>query len=311
MSGPLYLVTGGAGFIGSHLAERLIREDCRVRVLDDLSTGSAGNLEDLPVELHQADLRDPQAVAQLAEGCRGIFHLGAIPSVTRSVENPRDSHDANVTGTLNVLEAARRRSIKVVFAGSSSAYGDTPSLPKHEGMRESPQSPYAAAKLAGELYMRVYARVYELPTVTLRFFNVYGPRQRPDSPYSGVVARFARAFLRNETPRIDGDGEQSRDFTFVEDTVDGVLRAMQRDVPPGSLYNIATGVRVSVKELAWLLQELTGSRAEPEHGPPRPGDVRHSLADIARAETDLGYRPRTSLRDGLRKTVDWYVGTMA
>jgi nucleoside-diphosphate-sugar epimerase len=309
MKDARFLVTGGAGFIGSHLVDRLVAEGHPVTVLDDFSTGLRRNTGAWPTErvrVLEGDVRDAATVARAAEGCRGIFHLAAIPSVTRSVERPLESHEANVTGTLHVLLSAREQKAKVVYAGSSSAYGDTPALPKREDMREDPLSPYAASKLAGELYLRAFARVYGLRTVVARFFNVFGPRQRPDSPYSGVIAKFCWCYLHGEAPRIEGDGEQTRDFTFVTDTVDGVYRAMMSDVPPGSLFNVATGQRTSINTLAATLKRLCGSQLDPVRTAPRTGDVKHSLADITRAGQHLGYAATVSFAEGLQRTLDWY-----
>jgi UDP-glucose 4-epimerase len=245
-------------------------------------------------------------VLKAAAGCDGIFHVGALPSVVKSIELPVDSHDVNVTGTLHVLEAARAAGTKVVYVGSSSAYGNSETLPKHEGMREQPLSPYAVSKLAGELYARSYATVFGLPTVIVRFFNVFGPRQVADSPYSGVIAKFVRCVLSGESPRIEGDGEQSRDFTFVDDAVEGLVLAMRTEVPSGSVFNVAGGKRHSVNELVGALGRILDRQPLPVHVAPRTGDVKHSLADITRARTALGYAPSVSFEEGLKKTVDWY-----
>jgi nucleoside-diphosphate-sugar epimerase len=303
-----FLVTGGAGFIGSHLVDALAAAGHRVRVLDDFSSGKQENVAEFPaaVEVLEGSLTDVDLVHRAAEGCRGIFHLAAIPSVVKSVEQPVPSHDANVTGTVNVLEAARRLRQKVVYAGSSSAYGNTPTLPKREDMREEPLSPYAVTKLASELYLRAYSQVYGLETVTTRFFNVFGPRQAPDNPYTGVIAKFIHALMNGQPVCIEGDGGQTRDFTYVSDTVEGVVLAMTTKTPPATLVNIARGEQISILQLAGLLMEATGCELPPVHVAPRTGDVRDSFADIDRARRLLSYAPKVSVREGLQMTVDWY-----
>jgi UDP-glucose 4-epimerase len=305
-----YLVTGGAGFIGSHLVEALLRRGDAVYVLDNFATGKRENLAALPggegLQPIEGSVADPAAVARAADGVRGIFHLAALPSVSRSVEAPLDSHENNVTGTVVVLDHARRHGIKVVYAGSSSAYGNNDAPSKREDLRESPLSPYAAAKLGGELYCRSFAQVYGLATVVTRFFNVFGPRQTPDSPYSGVVAAFCLALLRGRSPRIDGDGLQSRDFTYVDDVVRGVCAAMDRDVAPGSVINLACGASHTIRELLDVLCAHARTNVEPAFAPPRAGDVRHSKADIRLARELLDFSPRVSFAEGLRRTFDWY-----
>lgn len=307
------LVTGGAGFIGSHLCALLCRQGRAVVVLDDLSTGSRANLQGLPVRLIEGSVADPEAVARALEGVRKVVHLAALPSVARSVERPLDTHLACATGTATLLDAARRTGARVVYAGSSSAYGNQAAEQKHEGLREDPLSPYAAAKLAGELYCRSFARVYGLSIVVTRFFNVFGPRQPADSPYSGVIAAFCRALLDGRPARIDGDGLQARDFTYVEDVVEGVLRCLDSDSTGCETVNLAYGRSTTVRDVyaalrALLLQRL-GPRPVPEpvQAPPRPGDVRHSLADPSRAMARFGFSPRIGFAEGLARTFDWYL----
>ena len=305
----LYLVTGGAGFIGSHLCEALVGRGARVRVLDNLVTGRRENLAHLAgrVELIEADLNDKAAARRATEGASVVFHQAAIPSVPRSVADPGLNHEANVNGTFNILMAAREAGVRrVVFAASSSAYGESEVLPKVESMLPSPLSPYAAAKLFGEYYCQVFARVYGLETVALRYFNVFGPRQDPSSPYSGVISKFVTDLLRGESPVIYGDGEQSRDFTYVENAVDANLRAAEVPEASGEVINVGIGERVTLNQLLAELQHIIGTDLEPRREGPRPGDVRHSLADITRARRLLGYEPLVPLADGLRRTVEWY-----
>lgn len=306
------LVTGGAGFIGSHLCDLLTKHGHQVVVLDDLSTGCVANLTGIPVELVQGSVADREAVAQAMRGVQRVVHLAALPSVVRSVENPLATHDACATGTAVVLDAARRNQARVVYAGSSSAYGDQPVAVKHEGLREEPLSPYAAAKLAGELYCRSFARVYGLPVVVTRFFNVFGPRQTADSAYAGVVAAFCHHLLRGKAPRIDGDGGQSRDFTYVEDVVEGVRRCLFAPTPGCHTVNLAYGQATTVRQLYDLLAALARPHLggttppAPVAAPPRPGDVRHSLADATAARELFGFAPQIGLETGLQRTFDWY-----
>jgi nucleoside-diphosphate-sugar epimerase len=302
-----YLVTGGAGFIGSHLAEELLRRGERVRIVDSLITGKRRNLQELSkAEFVEGDLADLAVAREAVQGIDYVLHQAAIPSVPRSIEDPVTSNRANIEATLNVLVAARDARVKrVTFAGSSSVYGDTPTLPKHEDMPPRPLSPYALQKLVGEQYMQLFTSLYGLETVTLRYFNVFGPRQDPSSPYSGVISVFARALLENRPPTIHGDGEQTRDFTYVANVVDGVLRACTADVS-GMVLNLATGSRVSLNHLFRTLRTLAGSHVNPSYGPSRAGDVRDSQADISRARRLLSYEPRVSFEEGLRLTVDWY-----
>ena len=302
-----YLVTGGAGFIGSHLAEELLRRGERVRVVDNLSTGKRSNLAHLSdVELLQGDLAEADVARAACRGVDYVLHQAAIPSVPRSVADPITSNRANIDATLNVLVAARDAGVRrVIYAGSSSAYGDTPTLPKHEAMPTQPLSPYALQKLVGEQYLQLFTSLYGLETVTIRYFNVFGPRQDPSSPYSGVISLFTSALLEGRRPTICGDGEQTRDFTYVANVVDGVLRACRADAS-GQVVNVATGGRVSINQLCQTLSELIGVNISPEYAPARPGDVLHSQADISRARQLLGYEPLVSFREGLQRTVDWY-----
>lgn len=305
-----YLVTGGAGFIGSHIAAALSGAGARVRVLDDLSTGHAENVEEIGggVDFIRGGLTDEDALARALEGVEVVFHEAAIPSVPRSVESPEETHRACVDGTFALLSAAKRAGVRrVVYAASSSAYGDQPTLPKVEDMRPEPLSPYAAAKLVGEYYCQVWTRVYGFETVCLRYFNVFGPRQDPSSQYSGVISRFISALASGERPVIYGDGEQSRDFTYVSNVVDGNLRAAESAPAVGRVINLATGRRTTLNELLDALKRLTDrAEVEAEHREPRVGDVRHSLADITRARDLLGFEPQVGLEEGLRKTLDWW-----
>ena len=303
-----YLVTGGAGFIGSHLTEELIRRGEQVRVVDSLITGHRKNLEHLSgIDFIEGDLAELPVARRAVAGVDYVLHQAAIPSVPRSVEDPITSNRANIDSTLNVLVAARDAGVKrIVYAGSSSAYGNTPTLPKQEDMPPHPLSPYALQKLVGEQYMRLFTTLYGLETVTIRYFNVFGPRQDPSSPYSGVISVFAKALLENRAPTIHGDGEQTRDFTYVANVVDGVLRAVQAPDASGQVVNVATGSSISLKRLFASMRELIGSSVDVAYGPPRNGDVKDSLADITRARTLLGYEPLVSFEAGLKKTIYWY-----
>ena len=303
------LVTGGAGFIGSHLVEGLVARGHQVRVLDDLSTGKLANLQAVRdrVEVIEGSITDPAAVARAVQGREVIYHLAALPSVARSVEEPVLSHEVCATGTVRVLDAARRSGVRrVVYAASSSAYGDIPGAVRREDEPVSPMSPYAAAKLAGEHYCRCFTTVYGLETVRLRFFNIFGPRQDPKSPYTGVIALFIAALAEGRRPRVDGDGLQSRDFTYVENAVQAVMKAADAPAAVGNVYNIGNGGSTTVLDLIKHLNQLLGSDLQPEFGPPRPGDVRHSQADITRARRDLNYEPAISFVEGLRRTLEAY-----
>jgi UDP-N-acetylglucosamine/UDP-N-acetyl-alpha-D-glucosaminouronate 4-epimerase len=303
-----YLVTGGAGFIGSHLAEELVRRGHRVRVADSLVTGKRSNLDHIPgVEFIEGDLADLDFARRAADGCEYVLHQAAIPSVPRSVKDPIASNRANVDGTLNMLVAARDAGAKrLVFAASSSAYGDTQTLPKHEGMPTGPLSPYALQKVIGEQYLQMFTRLYGLETVSIRYFNVFGPRQDPSSPYSGVISVFATALLDHRPPTIYGDGEQTRDFTYVANVVDGVLRACEAGNAGGQIINVATGGRISLNRLFYAMRDLVGGTLEPVYADPRMGDVRDSQADIQKAKALLGYEPIVSFEDGLAQTIAWY-----
>ncbi len=303
-----YLVTGGAGFIGSHLSEEIARRGHRVRVADSLITGKRSNLAHVPdVELIEGDLADFEFAKKVATGCDYVLHQAAMPSVPRSVTDPITSNRANVDGTLNMLVASRDAGVKrLVFAGSSSAYGETPTLPKHEGMPVHPMSPYALQKVVGEQYLHLFTRLYGLETVSIRYFNVFGPRQDPTSPYSGVISVFATALLENRPPTIYGDGEQTRDFTYVANVVDGVLRACEASNASGEIINVATGGRISLNQLFYAMRDVVGGTLEPIYGESRQGDVRDSQADIRKAKALLGYEPTVSFEEGLARTIAWY-----
>ena len=298
------VVTGGAGFIGSHLAEKLARRGYQVTIIDDLSGGKRENIERLlnqdKVEFIEGSILTLPLLQKLFQGTDYVFHQAAIPSVPRSVNNPLASHEANTTGTLNVLTAARDNGVKkVIYASSSSVYGDTPTLPKREDMLPNPQSPYAVTKLTGEYYCRVFGQVYGLATICLRYFNVYGPRQDIDSQYAAVIPRFIKRALTGKAPIIFGDGEQTRDFTFVTDVVEANILAAESQAC--GVFNIGRGKNITINELANLVLNITGSKVEPAHQEPRPGDIRHSLADISKART-FGYEPKHSLEEGLGRT---------
>ena len=307
----LYLITGVAGFIGSSLARALLSRGEQVRGVDNLSTGKRENISELVerIDFREADINDPEAMRQACAGVDYVLHQAAIPSVPKSVLDPVGSNRASVDGTLSVLVAARDAKVKrVIYAASSSAYGDTPTLPKQETMRPDPISPYAVAKLAGECYMISFYRCYQLETVCLRYFNVFGPRQDPSSPYSGVLARFITLMLRGEQPTIFGDGEQSRDFTYIDNVVEGNLLACKAPAPQvaGRVFNLATGQRITLNQTYKVLQRLTSYSGSPKYGPVRGGDIKDSLADISKAEAGFGYKPVVDFEEGLRRTVEWY-----
>lgn len=301
------LVTGGAGFIGSHLAGRLLELGYQVRILDNFATGRRSNLATFhgEVEVIEGDIQSAERAYAAARGCELVFHQAALPSVPRSIQDPLTSNASNVTGLLNVMLAARDSGVRrVIYASSSSVYGANPDLPKSERMAPLPISPYAVAKLAGEGYCRSFGEVYGLQTVAIRYFNVFGPRQDPRSQYAAVIPNFITALLAGEQPLIYGDGEQSRDFTYVENVVQGNLLAAEADGVAGRVYNIACGRRVSLNELFGELRELIGADLQPRYTQARPGDVKHSLADISAARADLGYEPEVLLREGLSRTID-------
>jgi nucleoside-diphosphate-sugar epimerase len=311
----LYLITGIGGFIGSSLARELLSRGHGVRGLDNFSTGKRENLDDIlaRLDLHEADITDLEAMHKACRGVDFVLHQAAIPSVPRSVLDPLESNRTNLDGTVKVLIAARDAKVKrVVYAASSSAYGDTPTLPKHEGMKPDPISPYAVAKLASEQYMISFYRCYGIETVCLRYFNIFGPRQDPSSPYSGVLAKFITQMLRGEQPTINGDGEQSRDFTYIDNAVHANLLACVAPAAKaaGQVFNVATGRRVTLNETFHSLQTLTSYAGQPKYGPERGGDIRHSLGDISKAQAGLGYRPEVDFDDGLRRTVEWYRTTL-
>jgi UDP-glucose 4-epimerase len=305
-----YLITGVAGFIGSNIARALLEQGATVRGVDNFVTGKRANLEDLNgLDFIEGTIEDPATCARACNGVEFVFHEAALASVPRSVEDPVSSNSSNVTGTLNVLVAARNAGVRrVVYAGSSSAYGDQPTLPKREDMSPDPISPYAVSKLAGEHYMRSFTRVYGLETVTIRYFNVFGPHQDPSSQYSGVLAKFSLGMLEGRTPVIYGDGTQSRDFTYIENVVNANLLAMAApgEKVSGGVFNVATEQRITLNDAVQSLRELTGYTGPVEYAPARAGDIAHSLADISRARAAFGYQPTVNFHEGLRRTLLWY-----
>jgi len=305
-----YVVTGGAGFIGSQIVRALIAAGAgKIVVIDNLLTGHEANLDEIrsQIDLQRADICHYGEIAPLIRGAAVVFHEAAIPSVPRSIDDPVPSHDVNINGTFNVLRAARDGAVgRVVYAASSSAYGDTAVLPKVESMTPNPKSPYALQKLVGEYYCRVFAGVYGLETVALRYFNVYGPRQDPSSPYSGVISLFLRSAIERNTPLIFGDGEQSRDFTFVEDVAELNLKAAKAKNVSGRMYNAGNGGRITLNEVWRLVQKLEGISIPARYGPPRAGDVHDSQADATAAIRDLGHAPRFSFEQGIERTLEWY-----
>jgi UDP-glucose 4-epimerase len=315
MKNDIALITGGAGFIGSHLADRLAGLGRTVRILDDLSTGQRANLEYLTarhgerIDVLIGDIRDHDVVLRAMKGARHVLHQAALPSVERSVRDPWTSHTVNVDGTMQLLEAARAEGVeRFLLAGSSSVYGDQPDLPKRETMTPSPRSPYALGKLAAEQYVRLYAELYGLPAFTLRYFNVFGPRQDPGSPYAAVIPLFIAAIRGGQAPTIYGDGGQTRDFTFIDNVVDANLAALECPPPYGDCMNIACGRQTSLLELLERLGALCGRQVAPRFEAPRQGDVRDSVADITRAIDRLKFAPRVALEEGLRQTVEWFSG---
>lgn len=304
------LVTGGAGFIGSNLADDLIRQGARVRIIDNFTTGFRENLEEITGDFDfiEGDINDDDAVAKAIDGVEIVFHQAALPSVPRSVEDPAETHRVCVNGTFNLLIKSQAAGVKrFIYAASSSAYGDQPTLPKVETMRPDPLSPYAVAKLTGELYCRAFNNVYGLETIALRYFNVFGPRQNPASMYSGVISRFIDALMTGETPVIYGDGEQSRDFTYIANVVDANIKAAHATEGLGETMNVANGERITLNELLEVLKDITNNPdADADYQPPRSGDVKHSQADNTRAVECLGYSELVRLEEGLRKTIDWW-----
>ena len=303
-----YLVTGGAGFIGSHLCRRLLASGCAVRVLDDLSSGRRENLAALDgeVDLVQGDLRDEALVSAALAGVDYVLHHAAVASVQTSIERPRFEQEVNAVGTLQLFEAARRAGVRrVVFAASAASYGKDPTAPKREEMLPAPESPYAISKIAGEYYARVYSSLYGLEVVCLRYFNVFGPRQDPSSPYSGVISIFAERMLAGAAPTVFGDGGQSRDFVYVDNVVEANMRACATPGIAGRVYNIGCGRSASLLDLVAVLNRVLGTAIEPEFAPARPGDVRISLADITRAQRELGYEPVVHFEEGLEQTLAW------
>jgi UDP-glucose 4-epimerase len=307
----IYLITGIAGFIGSSLARAVLAQGDEVRGVDNFSTGKRANLDEIlsEIDFREVDLLDLDTLKDACRGVDYIFHEAAIPSVPKSVLDPLGSNRANIDGTMHLLIAARDAKVKrVVYAASSSAYGDTPTLPKHEAMLPNPNSPYAVAKLAGEYYMTSFYRCYGLETVSLRYFNIFGPRQDPTSPYSGVLAKFISQMLNGEQPTIFGDGAQSRDFTYIQNAVDANLLAIKAPASQaaGQIFNVATGKRADLNQAFQLLKKITGYTGDAKYASERSGDVKHSLADLSRTEKHLGYKPTVDFEEGLRRTVDWY-----
>ncbi|HEY8670115.1 MAG TPA: SDR family oxidoreductase [Terriglobales bacterium] len=308
-----YLITGIAGFIGSSIARAVLAQGDQVRGIDNFSTGKRENIAEIlkQIDFREADLLNLTAVQDACKGVDYIFHEAAIPSVPKSVLDPVGSNRANVDATVHVLVAAKEAKVKrVVYAASSSAYGDTPTLPKHEAMPPNPISPYAVAKLASEYYMTSFYRCYGLETVCLRYFNIFGPRQDPTSPYSGVLAKFITQMLDGEQPTIFGDGKQSRDFTYIDNTVEANLLAAKAPASQaaGQIFNVATGTRVDLNETFQVLRKIIGYKGDVKYEAERAGDVKHSLADLSRAEKHLGYKPKVNFEEGLRRTVEWYRG---
>jgi nucleoside-diphosphate-sugar epimerase len=309
-----YLVTGGAGFIGSNMVDELVRRGHRVVVLDDLSAGSEANLTSVrdKIDLHIGSITDLAAVQSACRGVDYVIHLAARTSVPRSVKDPLETNHVNIDGTLKVLVAARDAEVRrVVYAASSSAYGETPELPKVESMQPEPISPYGVSKYVGELYAQVFGRVYGLENACLRYFNVFGPRQDPTSQYSGVLSRFMLAVIQGEPPVVYGDGEQSRDFTYIDNVVEETLRACEKEGASGMVFNGGTGARIRINQVLKLLEKVTGKKIQAKYEPPRNGDIRDSQADISLARKVLDYEPRVHFEEGLRRTWEWYKGNFS
>jgi len=309
-----YLVTGGAGFIGSNLVDELLRRGHRVRVLDNLSTGRPENLAAVRerIDFFNADICNLETIRPCFAGVDYVLHLAALPSVPRSVADPISANRVNIEGTLNVLLAAREAGVKrVVFAASSAAYGDNPILPRVESHEPRPMSPYALTKVAGEYYCQIFTRLYGVEAVALRYFNIFGPRQNPHSQYSGVLSKFIAAYIEGTTPTIFGDGEQSRDFTYIDNVVDATLRACTAPNAPGRAINVGVGGRFTLNQTIALLNQIFGKQVTPRYDPPRSGDVLHSQADISLARQVLGYEPKVPYEQGLKKTVEWYRAELA
>ncbi len=307
------LVTGGAGFIGSHIVRRLVERGDKVRVLDDFSTGRRSNVEEIKgrIELIEGSICDPAAVRRAMTGVERVFHLAARASVPRSIDEPLPCNEVNVTGTLNLLVAAREAGVqRLVYSASSSAYGDTPTLPKKIEMRTEPLSPYAVSKLAAEQYCMVWAKVYGLQTASLRYFNVFGPRQDPTSTYAAVIPAFVSQMLRGNRPTIYGDGEQSRDFCYIDNVVDANMLAGDAEKLEGEVVNVACAERTTLNQIMQQINDLLGTRIAPIYAPPRAGDVRHSLADISDTERVLGYKPKVMFAEGLKRSIEWYRGNL-
>ena len=308
-----FLVTGGAGFIGSHIVEELVRRGESVRVLDNLSTGREENLVSVQgrIAWYKSDIRDLEHIRPRFEGTDYVIHLAALSSVPSSIADPHTANAINIDGTLNVLIAAREAGVRrVIFASSAAVYGDSPHLPRVESQEPQPLSPYGLTKLAGELYCKLFANVYGLEAVALRYFNVYGPRQDPRSPYSGVLSVFFSAYLRNQTPTINGDGQQTRDFVYVGNIVDATLRACTAEGASGQVMNVGTGGRYTLNATIGALDAIFGRQTKPRYAPPREGDVLHSQADISLAKRLLGYEPKVGFEEGLRRSLEWYRGTV-
>lgn len=303
------LVTGGAGFIGSHLSKRLVRDGWKITIVDNLSTGDKKNIADIlkhkNVTFLKFDVNDTKKLTKAMKGVQVVFHLAAVPSVPRSIAKPWDSHKANIDGTFSVLMAARDAKVKrVVYSASSSAYGETPTLPKHEDMLPAPISPYGLQKWVGEKYTLLFDKYFGLEGVALRYFNIYGPNQNPDSPYSAAIPKFVRAMQAGKQPSVHGDGSSTRDFTYIDDAVEANILAAKVQAARGELFNVARGEQVSINELVKTINQVLGTSIEPAYGPNRPGDIAHSLADISKGRSILGYDPKISLLEGVRRTVE-------